>query len=103
MTTTMGIPAIDYDMDAPDAGCTEKEFRSRANIMEGISGKDRIDTYFETTERTQVLAPRGDQVGRPMPRDARGPGTNNHGEWGPDQYHRVLDVLDTQPIDTDEG
>lgn len=82
----MRIPRTDYEMDRPDPGVTEDEFHRRKNLMEGINGQDRFDSRFENTERTQVLAPRGDKRGRPMPRDARFREADNHGEWGPDVY-----------------
>jgi hypothetical protein len=82
----MRVPSTDYTMDRPDPGVTEKEFDRRGNLQEGINGQDRIDTRYENTERTQVLAPRGDARGRPMPRDARFRQADNHGEWGADKF-----------------
>lgn len=87
----MRIPVTDYEQRERSLGVTESEFDKRANLVEGINGCDKIDTHFENTERTQVLAPRGDKVGRPMPRDAKFRGANNHGEWGADQYHPELE------------
>lgn len=87
----MRVPATDYEMRRPDPGVTEEEFCSRADIREGISGRDRFDSNFENTERGQVLAPRGDAVGRPMPRDARFREADNHGEWGSDQFRERLE------------
>ena len=81
------IPATDYEQRRPDPGVTEDEFDARGSLVEGINGWDRMHTRFENTERTQVLAPRGDMRGRPMPRDARFLGADNHGEWGTD--HRM--------------
>lgn len=80
------IPRTDYEMDRPDPGVTEEEFHKRKNLTEGVNGRDRFSANFENTERTQVLAPRGDKRGRPMPRDAKFHQANNHGEWGPDTY-----------------
>ncbi len=88
----MRIPNTDYQMDRPNPGVTEKEFDSRANLKEGIVGSDRFDSRFENTERTQVLAPRGDARGRPMPRDARFRNADNHGEWGPDKFVEPLEL-----------
>lgn len=82
----MRVPNTDYTMDRPSPGVVEREFDQRADLKEGINGQDRFDSRFENTERTQVLAPRGDKRGRPMPRDARFRQADNHGEWGPDQY-----------------
>ena len=82
----MRIPVTDYEQREPAQGVTEREFDKRANLVEGINGCDRMDTHFENTERTQVLDPRGDHTGRPMPRDAKFRGANNHGEWGNDTY-----------------
>lgn len=87
----MRVPATDYGWRAPDAGVTEKEFGKRKNLQEGISGCDRFDTKFENTERIQVLAPRGDMRGRPMPRDARFHQADNHGEWGNDKFVERLE------------
>ena len=88
----MRVPATDYGMNRPDPGVVEKEFDARANLGEGINGQDRMDTNFENTERRQVLAPRGDARGRPMPRDARFRQADNHGEWGPDQYIERIEM-----------
>lgn len=82
----MRIPCTDYEMDRPDPGVTEKEFDKRKDLHEGVNGQDRFDSRFENTERTQVLAPRGDARGRPMPRDAKFRQADNHGEWGPDKF-----------------
>jgi hypothetical protein len=82
----MRIPPTDYEMRNPDAGVTEEEFHSRKNLKEGVNGCDSMDTRFENTMRSQVLSPRGDKRGRPMPRDARFANADNHGEWGPDRY-----------------
>lgn len=87
----MRIPSTDYEMDRRDPGVTENEFHGRQDLKEGINGCDRMDTRFENTERTQVLAPRGDERGRPMPRDARFRQADNHGEWGPDKYVERLE------------
>jgi hypothetical protein len=73
-------------MTCPDPGVTEAEFHRRKDLKEGVNGQDRFSANFENTERTQVLAPRGDKRGRPMPRDAKFRQANNHGEWGYDQY-----------------
>jgi hypothetical protein len=87
----MRVPSTDYEMGRPDPGVTEKEFDRRQSLSEGINGCDRFDSRFENTERTQVLAPRGDARGRPMPRDARFRQADNHGEWGNDQYIERLE------------
>ena len=90
----MRVPTTDYEMSRRAPGVTEKEFQSRANLAEGISGRDRFDTRFENTERTQVLSPRGDHK-RPMPRDARFREADNHGEWGADKFiERLEDGMD---------
>ena|SRR5271166_1107257 len=82
----MRVPSTDYEWSRPAAGVTEEEFDKRADLWEGINGCDRINTKFENTERTQVLEPRGDLRGRPMPRDAKFVEADNHGEWGPDKF-----------------
>ena len=82
----MRVPSTDYEWGRPDPGVTDAEFDKRADLFEGVNGLDRLSTKFENTERTQVLAPRGDLRGRPMPRDARFMAADNHGEWGPDKY-----------------
>jgi hypothetical protein len=87
----MRIPVTDYEQREKSPGVVEREFDKRANLVEGINGCDRMDTHFENTERTQVLDPRGDHTGRPMPRDAKFRGANNHGEWGPDQFIEELE------------
>lgn len=86
MSTITRIPRTDYEWDRASAGVTEAEFHSKKNLREGISGLDKMNSNFENTERTQVLAPRGDQRGRPMPRDAKFVQADNHFEWGPDRY-----------------
>jgi len=85
------IPATDYEMRCPDPGTTEAEFDKGQNLREGINGLDKMDTRFENTERTQVLLPRGDRRGRPMPRDAKFRQADNHGEWGVDTYRERLE------------
>lgn len=87
----MRIPMTDYEQRSRSIGVTEKEFDKGANLAEGVNGCDRFDSHFENTERTQVLAPRGDARGRPMPRDAKFHGAFNHGEWGPDQFRPELE------------
>ena len=87
----MRVPATDYEMRRANCGVTEEEFDNRADLWEGINGRDRFDTRFENTERTQVLEPRGDLRGRPMPRDARFHSADNHGEWGPDKFQERLE------------
>lgn len=87
----MRVPATDYEMGRPDPGVVEREFDGRQNLAEGINGCDRMDTRFENTERIQVLEPRGDERGRPMPRDARFRQADNHGEWGRDTYSERLE------------
>lgn len=87
----MRVPATDYEWGRPAHSVTEKEFDSRKDLLEGVNGRDRMRTKFENTDRQQVLAPRGDARGRPMPRDARFAAADNHGEWGPDKYHSGLE------------
>lgn len=91
----MRIPVTDYEQRSECIGTTEHEFWGNSNeqhaLLEGVIGWDRMDTHFENTERNQVLDPRGDHTGRPMPRDARFHGAFNHGEWGPDQYRPHLE------------
>jgi len=87
----MRIPMTDYEQRQPDPGVTEDEFHRRKSLMEGVNGIDKMHTRFENTERTQVLAPRGDKRGRPMPRDAKFMQAGNHGEWGPDQFRERLE------------
>ena len=87
----MRVPATDYEWGRPDAGVTEEEFDKRADLWEGINGRDRFSSKFENTERNQVLDPRGDQRGRPMPRDALFATADNHCEWGPDQYRERIE------------
>lgn len=94
------IPATDYEQRCPDPGVTEDEFDKRADLREGINGCDKMHTRFENTERTQVLAPRGDARGRPMPRDARFKQAGNHGEWGPDTYRKDLEYGMDGPMET---
>ena len=88
---SMRIPRTDYEQDCPDPGVTEAEFDKRQDLREGINGCDKMHTRFENTERTQVLAPRGDQRGRPMPRDAKFKQAGNHYEWGPDTFSERLE------------
>ena len=97
----MRVPRTDYEMDRPDPGVTESEFDARANLKEGVNGCDRFDSRFENTERTQVLAPRGDARGRPMPRDARFREADNHGEWGPDKFVEPFELGMDGPDSTD--
>jgi hypothetical protein len=87
----MRVPATDYEWGRPPAGVTEQEFDRRKDLLEGINGRDRMNTHFENTERGQVLAPRGDARGRPMPRDARFVSADNHGEWGNDKFMPPLE------------
>jgi len=88
---TMRIPRTDYEWSRLGPGVTEDEFHKRKNLREGVNGLDRFSSKFENTERTQVLAPRGDKRGRPMPRDARFWQADNHGEWGPDKFVERLE------------
>jgi hypothetical protein len=97
----MRIPRTDYEMDRVDPGTTEAEFHSRKSLREGINGCDRFDSRCENTERTQVLAPRGDMRGRPMPRDARFRQANNHNEWGPDVYRKPFEYGMDGPNNTE--
>ena len=94
------IPVTDYEQRERAVGVTEREFDKRANLAEGINGCDRMDTHFENTERTQVLDPRGDHAGRPMPRDAKFHGANNHGEWGNDQFEESFERGMDGPMET---
>ena len=89
----MRVPTTEYGdlLRQLDSGVTEEEFDKRKDLWEGINGRDRMDTRFENTERTQVLDPRGDQRGRPMPRDAKFRQADNHGEWGNDVYKERLE------------
>jgi hypothetical protein len=93
------IPGTDYEQRSRSVGVTEREFDKGANLVEGINGRDKMDTHFENTERVQVLDPRGDHTGRPMPRDARFKGAFNHGEWGPDQFDEGLEHGMDGPIE----
>lgn len=94
----MRVPSTDYEMGRPPAGVTDREFDSRADLVEGINGRDTFDTRFENTERNQVLAPRGDARGRPMPRDAKFATADNHGEWGHDKFVEKLEYGADGPI-----
>jgi hypothetical protein len=94
----MRVPATDYENGRPDPGVTEKEFDRRKNVVEGVNGLDRFDSRFENTERTQVLAPRGDERGRPMPRDALFRSADNHGEWGLDKYVEKIECGMDGPV-----
>jgi hypothetical protein len=96
----MRIPVTDYEQRERAVGVTEREFDKRANLVEGVNGCDRMDTHFENTERTQVLDPRGDHTGRPMPRDAKFHGANNHGEWGNDQFEESFERGMDGPMET---
>lgn len=87
----MRIPMTDYEWRRRDPGVTEEEFHKRKDLEEGVSGRDRFSSKFENTERTQVLAPRGDKRGRPMPRNAEFHQAANGGEWGPDHYEERLE------------
>jgi hypothetical protein len=97
---SMRIPRTDYEYDIPDPGVTEKEFDNGADLIEGINGRDKMHTRFENTERTQVLDPRGDHTGRPMPRDAKFLQAGNHFEWGPDHYIPRLECGMDGPMET---
>lgn len=82
MTTTMGIPPIEYRQCDEEPSTTEKKFQAMQSITEGVAGCLKIDTMYENTERDEVQATRGDMVGRPMPRDDfKDLSANNHGEW----------------------
>lgn len=94
----MRVPSTDYEWGRPGCGVTEKEFDKRADLVEGINGRDAFDSHFENTERLQVLAPRGDARGRPMPRDAKFSTADNHGEWGNDQFREKLEYGTDGPI-----
>jgi hypothetical protein len=97
----MRVPASDYEMGRPDPGVVESEFDKNKDLWEGINGRDKMDSRFENTERTQVLEPRGDQRGRPMPRDAVFRQADNHGEWGLDYYTPRLECGMDGPISTE--
>jgi hypothetical protein len=88
----MRVPATDYEWGRSSTGVTEQEFKKRKDLLEGINGWDRICTLTENTLRTQVLNPRGDARGRPMPRDARFANADNHGEWGQDHFMPGLEL-----------
>lgn len=94
----MRVPSTDYEMGRPAAGVTEKEFDRRADLAEGINGRDAFDSRFENTERAQVLAPRGDARGRPMPRDALFGQADNHGEWNCDYFKEKIEYGMDGPI-----
>lgn len=96
----MRIPMTDYEQRERNVGTTEAEFDKNADLVEGINGRDRMDSMFENTERVQVLDPRGDHTGRPMPRDAKFRGAFNHGEWGADQYDAALERGLDGPLET---
>lgn len=104
----MRVPRTDYEQDRPDPGVTEAEFDKckfpfneiNGQLAEGINGWDRMHTRFENTERTQVLAPRGDARGRPMPRDAKFLQAGNHYEWGPDEHRERLECGMDGPNET---
>jgi hypothetical protein len=107
----MRVPRTDYEWDHPSAGVTEEEFDNGKTkcpaqddmggvLAEGINGWARMNTKFENTERVQVLAPRGDMRGRPMPRDAKFSQAGNHYEWGPDEQHEALDCGMDGPNET---
>jgi hypothetical protein len=97
----MRIPMTDYEWRRPDPGVTEDEFHSRKDLHEGVNGCDKMNTKFENTERTQVLAPRGDKRGRPMPRDAKFYQADNHGEWGTDRFVEPLEYGMDGPMGTE--
>jgi hypothetical protein len=94
------IPRTNYEQTQPDPGVTEREFDKGADLIEGINGRDKMHTRFENTERTQVLDPRGDHTGRPMPRDAVFAQAGNHYEWGPDHYEEKLEFGMDGPMET---
>lgn len=96
----MRIPSSDYQWRTYDPGVTEEEFDKRKDLCEGINGRDALFTKFENTIRTQVLDPRGEQRGKPMPRDARFIQADNHGEWGQDQFHERLEFGSDGPRET---
>lgn len=81
MSTTMGIPPIEYEQWDQYGATPEKQFRAKANLKEGISGCAPMDTTFENTIREQVKAPRSDEVNRPMPRDYFGDLSRNQEAW----------------------
>ena len=96
----MRIPGRDLDDCDPYPCVTEEEFCGRADIKEGISGRDRIVARGENTERQQVIAPHGDAAGRPMPRNANFPGSGRADDWGSDRPG--YDPLDG-PVSRDLG
>jgi hypothetical protein len=87
MSSLMNIPPTDYEMYDTKTNITEKEFCSRADLQEGVSGCKPIETRFENTERTQVIAPRSDSRPRdsigyaPAPRNGSGHAYGGHNEW----------------------
>jgi hypothetical protein len=96
----MRIPMTDYEWRRPDPGVTEEEFHARKDLYEGVSGRDALNAKFENTERTQVLSPRGDKRGRPMPRNAEFCEADNHGEWGLDHFVEALEYGADGPRET---
>ena len=98
---SMRIPRTQYEWDRPASGTTEAHFDKGADLWEGINGCDDMNTKFENTERLQVMDPRGDHAGRPMPRDARFYNADNHGEWGPDKFNEALDYGMDGPLGDD--
>src|SRR4029077_2959730 len=97
----MRIPRTNYEWDRPAAGITEKVFDRGEDLWEGINGRARMNTKFENTERLQVMDPRGDHAGRPMPRNGESYPVDNHGEWGPDHYEEALDCGIQGPVGQD--
>lgn len=87
MSTLMGIPDKDYEMYDTRTNITEKAFQTGSDLDEGVSGCKQIETRFENTERTQVIAPRSDSrpknsiSGNPAPRNGRGHDFGAHDEW----------------------
>jgi hypothetical protein len=85
----MRVPRTQYEWDRVAHGITEKEFDAGQNLYEGINGQAGMDTKFENTERLQVMDPRGDHAGRPMPRDGEFFEADNHHEWGNDFFDKA--------------
>lgn len=97
----MRIPRTQYEWDRPAVGITEQEFDKGQDLWEGINGKAWMNTKFENTERLQVMNPRGDQGGRPMPRDGEFFEADNHHEWGNDHFDEALYAREFAHINRD--
>lgn len=62
----MGIPGdmVDRDSAYPPPNL-EAAFHQNANMMDGCSGKLRIDTLYDNTVETEVINPRSKEQGPP--------------------------------------